>query len=168
MVFIHDDPQILLGGFPAEHCESLVIFLSYHPEQSGTIHKSLDSSPYFAQLFIDTGQGFNESESLLRRLVPADSQQDIEFDLNVFPAIQQLRFDPINAPAAIQIHSAIAIDESGQWQELTITQANPEEIQNNTLVFRSNDPQILLAPLVRESYRWLRFSITYNLTSPQT
>jgi len=168
MVFIHDDPQILLGGFPSESCESLVLFLSYHPEQSGTIQNTLESSPYYAQLFIDTGQGFNESESLLRRLVPADSQQDIEFDLNGFPAIHQLRFDPINAPAAIQIHSAIAIDESGQWQELTITQANPEEIQHYTLVFRSNDPQMLLAPLIRESYRWLRFSITYTLISPQT
>jgi len=109
MVFIHDDPQILLGGFPSESCESLVIFLSYHPEQSGTIHKTLESSPYFAQLFIDTGQGFNESESLVRKLVPADSQQDIEFDLNVFPAIEQLRFDPINAPAAGQSHEAFLV-----------------------------------------------------------
>ena len=168
MVFIHDDPQIILGGFPAENCESLVIFLSHRPELIEKARNRLESSPYFAQLFVDTGQDFNEDESLLRRLVPADGQQDIEFDLNFFPNIQRLRFDPINAPAEIQVHNAIAVDESGNWQRLTISYANPQEVRGNTFIFQTNDPQFLLAPLNRESYRWLRFSITYALTSPQT
>jgi hypothetical protein len=59
--------------------------------------------PFAAQLFWDTGHGFNEDESLRRPYEPNSNVQTLSFDLPLGRPIRALRFDPFDAAGQIRL-----------------------------------------------------------------
>lgn len=166
LVFACRDPQFLLAGFPEAGCEKLVVTLGYSVPVMAEIARERAASPYFAQLFIDSGQDYNEAESQKVPLLPSLGQQDIDFELEEGTVIESLRFDPINAAAEVHFHEAEAQDSQGAWHPVRVRIANLQERRGKTLVFHTDDPQIYLAPLPGGTCRRLRFSISYTLVQP--
>lgn len=70
------------------------------------------SGPSVAQLFWDTGQGYNEAESARQSYVPHQGEQTLRFPLPTTP-ILSLRFDPRDTPGEIDIRG-IRIVDAGQ------------------------------------------------------
>lgn len=163
MVFACQDPQIALAGFPAEGCHSLVVALSYAPETLEQVLAQRQGSAYCAQLFIDTGTGYSEADSMIQPLIPSLGRQDIEFELGERAGIQAFRFDPINTAARMLIHEAEAIDHTGKPHPLAVTLSNFSGQRDGVLLFETDDPQIHLEAAPDRHYRKLRFSISYQL-----
>jgi hypothetical protein len=69
----------------------------------------VSSGPSVAQLFWDTGQGFNETESIRRNHEPHPGQQTVRFPLPNRP-IKSLRFDPRDNPGTVLIRGIRLID----------------------------------------------------------
>jgi hypothetical protein len=59
--------------------------------------------PVQAQLFWDTGHGFNEDDSLRRNYEPNSNVQTLSFDLPIGRPIRALRFDPFDAAGEIRL-----------------------------------------------------------------
>ena len=70
------------------------------------------SRPIAAQLFWDTGQGFNEAESLRRRYEPRPNAQTLSFDLPLGRPIRALRFDPFDTAGEIRLTDIRVMDSS--------------------------------------------------------
>src|SRR5258708_1426468 len=70
----------------------------------------LDSSgPSVAQLFWDTGAGFNETESSRQNLEPHQAQQTLRFPLPGRP-VKNLRFDPRDNAGGMEIRGIRVVD----------------------------------------------------------
>jgi len=60
---------------------------------SGFVHESGEKGG-ISQLFVDTGEGFNEEEKIISETVFKHTFHYVRFDLQPFSAIHRLRFDP--------------------------------------------------------------------------
>jgi hypothetical protein len=101
----------------------------------------LDNNIYIAQLFVDTGNGFNEETSI--RLEINGRVRQLEFDLRSYKNIQQLRFDPItNVRVVVRIDEVRVEDEDGKTYLFTNFDSNPFGRNDNMLIFKSIDSQI--------------------------
>ncbi len=71
--------------------------------------------PYIAQLFWDTGHGFNGEESLRRNYEPHALLQTLRFDLpdlgKIKESLHALRFDPFDAAGTIRIFGIRIVDQ---------------------------------------------------------
>jgi hypothetical protein len=71
--------------------------------------------PYIAQLFWDTGHGFNGEESLQRNYEPDKRYQTLRFDLpdlgKIKESLHALRFDPFDAAGSIRIFGIRVVDQ---------------------------------------------------------
>jgi hypothetical protein len=71
--------------------------------------------PLTAQLFWDTGRGFDEQESLRLNYVPHTMYQTLRFDLpdlnRVKETLHALRFDPFDAAGTIRIFGIRVVDQ---------------------------------------------------------
>jgi glycosyltransferase involved in cell wall biosynthesis len=94
----------------------------------------------FCQLYLDTGRGFNELESI--RDVVTDGTQEIEFDLSKYPVIKNLRFDPIDDMVVLKIEDLSFITEDSQVKHTTVRQHNALIQKENSYSFATNDPQL--------------------------
>jgi hypothetical protein len=72
------------------------------------------SRPTAAQLFWDTGHGFNEDESLRRRYELTSEVQTLRFDLPRGRPIRALRFDPFDAAGEIRLVGMRVMDGARQ------------------------------------------------------
>jgi hypothetical protein len=70
------------------------------------------SRPIAAQLFWDTGHGFNEDESLRRTYEPNSNVQTLLFDLPLGRPIRALRFDPFDAAGEIRLVEIRVMDSA--------------------------------------------------------
>jgi hypothetical protein len=66
--------------------------------------------PTTAQLFWDTGHGFNEAESQRREYESQPDRQTLRFDLPPLPSIKALRFDPLSAEGRLDIRGIRIVD----------------------------------------------------------
>jgi hypothetical protein len=66
--------------------------------------------PTTAQLFWDTGHGFNEAESQRRDYEAQPDRQTLRFDLPPLPSIKALRFDPLSAEGRLDIRGIRIVD----------------------------------------------------------
>jgi sulfatase maturation enzyme AslB (radical SAM superfamily) len=118
---------------------------------------------YYAQIFVDTGNDFNEGESIIKRIAIGKDEQNIEFDLGSFNEIKRLRFDPANSSVAVVIHDSAAIDMEGARHRVYFESSNAIEQRDNILLFLSDDPQVILSGPPPGKYRKILFSISYFL-----
>ncbi|NPV05746.1 MAG: FkbM family methyltransferase [Syntrophaceae bacterium] len=108
-----------------------------------------DVRPFqFATLYIDTGQGFNEEESL-KRLLPGRFDKGpvtVEFNLNGFGRIRALRLDPIdNAPAGVEVIRIALTRKDGERVEIPLKGSNAADVRDNRHLFTTRDPAFYLS-----------------------
>lgn len=98
---------------------------------------------YFAQLFMDSGDGFSEEESIK---IPLGSDRDyhtLEFDVSG-KEIKALRFDPFNIPAVVKLKEIEAEDSNGNRTVLPVLNHNAVAVSTYSYLFESGDPQMIL------------------------
>jgi glycosyltransferase involved in cell wall biosynthesis/uncharacterized HAD superfamily protein/hypoxanthine phosphoribosyltransferase len=103
---------------------------------------------HFSTLYVDTGDGFNEEQSLKRSL-PGHFGNDpvsLEFNVRGFTNIRALRFDPIeNAPASIDVVSVILKGRTGAGVAIPIGGSNALYACGSRFVFSTHDPAVYLS-----------------------
>lgn len=93
------------------------------------------------ELFVNTGLGFNPHQVI--RHIFFGKQHTLEFDLNPFRNVRQVRFHPINAPTVIFLDSVIIEDGKGCCQTVTCTQSNAIWMNENHYLFEDGHPYII-------------------------
>jgi len=104
----------------------------------------LDLSLRFAQVFVDTGLGFNEKEAVSR--VIAEGENRIEFDLHEFTPIQSIRLDPANDCVAFRVISLNAVTRDNRYEALAQHNDNAYHRNGSLFFFTTTDPWILFNP----------------------
>ncbi len=105
------------------------------------IDRIIDNTQYYtAQLYIDTGLGFNESQSLPQ--VITGSERKVEFDLHQYSDIKMLRFDPVNDYSILHINRILIVGEGNSSYEVEDYLSNAIRQEGNNLIFTNNDPKI--------------------------
>ena len=99
-----------------------------------------DTQDYIAQLYIDTGLGINERQSLSQIII--GSEREIEFDLRQYMGIKLLRFDPVKDYCVLHINKILIIGEDNYLYEVEDFQSNAIQQEGNNLIFINDDPQI--------------------------
>lgn len=101
---------------------------------------TLRSRSRYAQLYLDTGLGINEAQSLRQPL--SGEEGAVEFDLAGFREIRSVRFDPVNDHAAIFLREIVVVAADGQRHALAPGNANALFREGGNMVFFTTDPQI--------------------------
>ena len=100
----------------------------------------MEGDAFAVQLFLDTGEGFNEGQKLVAiNNVYGDDTQTAEFDLSVFPVLHTLRLDPLERHFC-QVQILEAISELGP---ITIQPMDCLRIEQWDR-FLTTDPQYLI------------------------
>ena len=95
-----------------------------------------------AELFFDTGIGFT-SHQVIRRVVFGEERL-LEFDLSGCGPLRQVRFHPINTPAALHIERLEATDAQGKVHPLSPVQSNALWQEGSHWIFRDDHPWIIV------------------------
>ena len=92
------------------------------------------------QLFINTGNGFSEKDSV--RIFYEKDRQKYEFDITGFKHIKIFRFDPLNESCVVSIENAYAEDKNGNVYKLRFlfTNAAIHKSQSSTPLTLSLKP----------------------------
>lgn len=90
----------------------------------------------FVQLFINTGNGFIEENSIKESF---DNQSKIKFDISGIDNIKGLRFDPLNDKCILKINNILINDE-----KVEVSYSNSYYVQDNIYYFHTDDSQIYL------------------------
>lgn len=118
----------------------------------------------FQMLYIDTGNGFNEEESLLAQV--AEKRTSLRFDLSSFSNIKNLRFDPTACPLCLRLHDVAleyfipAPDRVKLIPPRTIS-SNALQQDGTFLLFDSDDPQIYLELPEMDNLNAIIFDLEY-------
>jgi len=97
--------------------------------------------PKIAQVYIDTGFGFNEKQ-LVSQIILGDEKR-LEFDLNGIKDIKAVRFDPINEYCVLHINSIVVIANNKTSYAVKKWETNCCYEEENNFIFTSNDPQLI-------------------------
>ena len=117
---------------------------------TGLIAKELQTKThiihfYYAQLFIDTGIGFNESQSIV---IPIHGQEQIiEFDLAGYDNIKNLRFDPINEITILHLKSIYIVTNDDEIIQIDNYYTNAFNQKDLVFIFDNIDPQIIFTAI---------------------
>ena len=97
---------------------------------------------YQTKLYIDTGFGFNEKESISKT---ADAKDElVRFDLNEIDNIKRLRFDPSEHACVLSHVALYAVHEDMSREKLAIK--NEDEIKSGQFILLLNDdPKLIVA-----------------------
>lgn len=126
--------------------------------------KTLQAQNRYAQLYIDTGFGSNEKQSLLCPLTGDD--RVLSFDLRDFRDIRAVRFDPINDCVALHLHE-VSVLAAGQCPHvITNYETNALYKDGNNLVFQTPDPQIRMDISSIDSPQALNIRLDYVSVGP--
>lgn len=104
--------------------------------------KDKSSTVGYAQLYVDTGHGFSEAQSLKHAV--QKNANTIVWNLDKYQEIINLRFDPLNDAVAIYIHSILGKDRDGNELTLTAFPLEAEKAGNNFYIYEITDPQIII------------------------
>ncbi|CAK0763193.1 O-antigen biosynthesis protein [Gammaproteobacteria bacterium] len=145
----HDSSAILqdIDDLSSQYENLHVWFCPKELHFTGLIAKQLQAENqkvihfYYAQLFIDTGIGFNEGQSIN---VPVHGQEHIiEFDLSDYDNVKNLRFDPVNDILIFYLKNIQIINAAGEIISITTYQSNAYNQSDQNLLFNTVDPQII-------------------------
>jgi len=95
---------------------------------------------YFAQLYIDTGAGFNEKESIKKDI--NTGEYFLVFDLHKYKNIYALRFDPSNSIVALYIHQVEILPLGSDNFEIPSFEDNALERHSDLMIFDTDYPNI--------------------------
>lgn len=98
---------------------------------------------YFIQVYIDDGNGFSESKSIIKNF--SLNYTKFEFDLRNYPTIKNIRIDPSNSNCVININKISLIDNNNNEVLINNIVTNSEFNFNNTYIYKDIDPQIYIS-----------------------
>ena len=116
--------------------------------------------PYYtSRLYVDNGKGFNEDESISRKVVVGGHH--LSFDVNQFSSHRQFRFDPIDCAACVRIDQILFKGEEGAFElQLENVSSNAVCQRDNILMFADRDPNIIIPnPTNKPSHRSLEIKL---------
>jgi hypothetical protein len=94
-------------------------------------------------LFVDTGKGFNPGESIAKELQTHGDLFEVLFDLEAYPYIRKLRFDPVEGKCCTVILNQITCEADGKTRVIeNIDVVNGIRQRENHFFFSSTDPQL--------------------------
>ena len=101
------------------------------------------------RLYLDTGNGFNEEESIGRKIT--EGSQHLVFNLEHFPPPRRIRIDPVDSSACVRIDFLILKQREAPTR-LAVDRlpSNAACRIGNVLMFSDTDPQIRLPALEDE------------------
>lgn len=99
-------------------------------------------SYYTSRLYIDTGNGISDAESISRKVDKTTAY--INFSLDDIEGVQSLRFDPIDVPAIIELESISCGFKSGEQLKVEDYWDNSLMRVGNVRYFDTNDSQCFL------------------------
>lgn len=121
----------------------------------------------FQMLYVDTGNGFNEEESLFTKVV--EKRTSLRFDLSGFSNVKNLRFDPAACPVCLRLLDVTL--EFGTPASDGATLKHPISISSNALqqdgaffLFDSDDPQVYLELPKLVNLKAIIFELEYIAT----
>ncbi len=132
----------------AEHCVGMGGLGALDLEKADLVFKSVApryTAPKteYAQLFFDTGSGFNEAESVKK--IISRSVTRIQFELpQDIDKVNSFRLDPLNDYAAIQVDAISFITNDGDAIKVDKYEANTTFVESEICYFNHNDPQIII------------------------
>jgi hypothetical protein len=98
-----------------------------------------------AQLFFDAGDGFSEDASVAVSI--SGVEEELQFTITGSGSIRALRFDPVNAPAILELRE-IRVESDGATTPSTIDldrcHSNGSRLPTGDLHFDHADPQVLI------------------------
>lgn len=108
-------------------------------------HLARSSVENFHQLYLDTGGGFSEAESLQ---IPAGQGKELtaEFEFGAPRALRGLRFDPVRDFAVIALGEATAVLANGETAPCPLAGSNAEHRDRDVHVFGTRAPSFFLTP----------------------
>ncbi|MFZ7203452.1 methyltransferase domain-containing protein [Avibacterium avium] len=112
-------------------------------------HKKVELSEKFsgnfAQLFVDSGDGFNAVDVITIPVLRDLECQDFEFSLEGFRSIRQLRFDPFDDCCAIRVQKIKIILTTEEEVDLqNMLHINSDFNKEGIYFFSEDDPQIVI------------------------
>jgi hypothetical protein len=129
-----------------EYCHLVESEKSFMEKYAGSadLDDGVQDIHFYAQAFIDTGEGFSEEGSIKKYYqVGADGKVEIEFDISCFKNIENIRFDPITDQiSALKLDHARLACADGTEQTLEEGTTNASYGDGGEYVFRTGDPQI--------------------------
>jgi hypothetical protein len=96
----------------------------------------------FAQLYFGR-DGYNELESSKYYLCYTEGVQELAFSFG--EPVKELRFDPYNGAALIDICELKAVDTNGEEVEVCVAGSNASMVQGTSYVFANDDPNMILS-----------------------
>ena len=115
----------------------------------------------YQTLFIDTGDGFNESQKIVKTFeINYENRFAITYNLAQLNDIQNLRFDPCDEQCRIKIKNAIAIFPDNSKVKLGFT-SNASKLDVGILNFTTQDPQINFHSVDFENIQELLIELEY-------
>lgn len=102
----------------------------------------IEKGSYFAQLYVDCGSGFFESQSIKK--IINDRTMTLSFDLSKYPSIHRIRFDPINDFAHLKMLNVTIVEKNNIRHEKIRFTSSGCLISENEISFNTHDPQVEL------------------------
>lgn len=112
---------------------------------------SIVSPDYMAQLFVDTGIGFNETQSMTNPI--EGYERTLEFDLSTYNDLKALRFDPLNDLTALHLTAIQFVTADGKCISIESYQTNACFQNGHNLLFDTHDPGISFAAPVEHAQK---------------
>lgn len=132
------------------------------------LHDELDSREgRWSRLYVDTGAGFSEGESLARRVDPDASGFDLRFDLDGFATPRALRWDPTEGRfSTVRIEEALIETRAGGSLpvDLAAARTNGRRGADGAVVFDTLDPSFTF-PVPADA---IRFAVRGTWRVPAT
>lgn len=95
---------------------------------------------YVAQLFIDTGKGTSEEQSIIKEI--SGKEEELEFDVSRCEGIEALRFDPLNDMVRLKLEEIVIIDDKNKGHQVHEYKTNCSYERGKYYTFETNDPVI--------------------------
>lgn len=98
----------------------------------------------YAQLFFDTGAGFNETQSVRQEINRSTTRLQFELPADS-GVVVSLRFDPLNDYAVIRVGAILLVKRNGETVQILNFQDNASCADSAIYYFSHQDPQFLFA-----------------------
>ncbi|MBW1777772.1 MAG: glycosyltransferase, partial [Deltaproteobacteria bacterium] len=112
----------------------------------------------YAELYVDTGLGFNENQAQVKGV--GGHETEISFELNPYEPIKELRFDPVNDFCALHLEGIFLERADGSVYEAGDFSTNAVYREQKELIFSTGDPQIYLS-IFEEKLQRVIFRLRY-------
>jgi ubiquinone/menaquinone biosynthesis C-methylase UbiE len=116
---------------------------------------------YAAQLFIDTGKGTSEEQSMIREV--SGKEEELEFDVSSYEGIAALRFDPLNDAVRLKLEEIVIIGDKNKGHQILEYTTNCSYRRDKDYTFETNDPIITFKVRDIDNAKKVIFRLKYIL-----